>query len=171
VAVLLEMILVHKSRSVLNAVIHFVYLLLYLFQIVLTVAFYNHQGLAVLLGISWMILASGILLVLTSVRARKAAKNGELVTEGIYGMIRHLEYVGHMFIMISLILLSQFWLAVLTGSVLIVFLGLAVMEDERRNSEKFGERYKDYRERVPMVNIFVVIGRRFFRKRRGSCDK
>ena len=57
------------------------------------------------------------------------------------------------------------------GSVLIVFLGLAVMEDERRNSEKFGERYKDYRERVPMVNIFVVIGRRFFRKRRGSCDK
>ena len=76
--------------------------------------FYNHKGLAILLGIDWVILASGIFLVLTSVRTRKAAKNGELVTEGIYGMIRHLEYVGHMFIMISLILLSQFWLSVLT---------------------------------------------------------
>jgi hypothetical protein len=36
-------------------------------------------------------------------------------------------------------------------------LSFAIIEEERRNMEKFGDAYKDYMKRIPRINILIGI--------------
>lgn len=40
-----------------------------------------------------------------------------------------------------------------------------MMEEEKRNLEKFGDAYRDYMKRVPRVNLVVGIIRRLSHRR------
>jgi len=49
----------------------------------------------------------------------------------------------------------------IVGAILIVLLGLAMIEEEKRNIEKFGDAYRDYMKRVPRINLTAGIMRKY----------
>jgi protein-S-isoprenylcysteine O-methyltransferase Ste14 len=74
---------------------------------------------------------------------------GKLLTEGIYGRIRHPRYVEVTFINLSYALFANY-----TGVYLVVALGfpllyLVVVLEERELRRRFGAAYEEYCRRVP----------------------
>ncbi len=78
-----------------------------------------------------------------------------LVESGIYALVRHPEFLGHILIIFALIVISQHWISLTVGAILIVMLSLAMIEEEKRNMEKFGDAYRDYMKRVPRTNLWL----------------
>ena len=79
---------------------------------------------------------SGIIILLSSVQSRKQAmKNGiskeSLVENGLYAFIRHPEFLGHILIILSLVLISQHPFNILIGAILILLLYFAMCEEEK----------------------------------------
>lgn len=85
----------------------------------------------------------------------KEEGKGTLVTEGIYAYIRHPQYAG--FILITLGLLVH-WatipLLVMWPILVLQYYRLA-KEEEREMEKEFGDRYTEYRKRVPMFIPFL----------------
>ena len=70
-----------------------------------------------------------------------------------------------MLIIFSLILLSQHPISLIIGVMLITLLYLAMLDEERRNVEKFGDAYIDYMKRVPRVNLLAGFIKRIYRRK------
>ena len=122
-----------------------------------TILLCNSANLAKLLC-AGVILATGIFFLLWSSRSRK--KGQALVQSGPYAFVRHPEFLGHILIIFALIIVSQHWISFIVGAILIVLLYLAMIEEERRNVEKFVNAYRDYMRKVPRINLIAGIIRR-----------
>ena len=73
----------------------------------------------------------------------------ELITRGIYGVIRHPMYASQWLLVIAQPLLLQNWIAgFLNLLVFIVFYLLRVKAEEQLMLEQFGESYRAYMQRV-----------------------
>jgi len=66
----------------------------------------------------------------------------------------------------ALILMTQHWISLIIGLMLIGLLSSAMVMEERENLEKFGDAYRDYMERVPRINLPAGIIKRAIRGRR-----
>ena len=155
--------IMHK-KSIGHLIGHIAYITLYGILIISTVFLYNSANLAILLYMGWIILAFGIILLLWSIKSRKVSR-GALVESGIYAFVRHTEYLGHMLIIFALIIISQHWISLIVGAILIVLLCLAMIEEEKMNIEKFGNAYRDYMKRVPRINLIAGIIRQIYSKK------
>ena len=89
-----------------------------------------------------------------------------LVESGIYAFVRHPEFLGHILIIFALVIISQHWISVIVGAILIVLLCLAMIEEEKRNIEKFGDAYRDYMKRVPRINLIAGIIKQIHSRRK-----
>jgi len=142
---------------------HIAYIALYVVLIVSTIFLYNSANLEELLYAGWMILAFGIIFLLWSSKSRKKGRvekdvGGEVLVEsGMYAFVRHPEFLGHILIIFALIIISQHWISVIVGAVLVALLCLAMIEEEKKNIEKFGDAYIDYMKRVPRINLIAGI--------------
>ncbi|MCD6572936.1 MAG: DUF1295 domain-containing protein [Thermoplasmata archaeon] len=155
------------GKNISHLIGHMAYIILYLLLITFSILLYDSANLMILLYLGYIILLSGIIILLSSVQSRKQAmKNGiskeSLVENGLYAFIRHPEFLGHILIILSLVLISQHPFNILIGAILILLLYFAMCEEEERNIEKFGIAYKDYMKRVPRINLLLG----FYRKRR-----
>ncbi len=147
-------------KDVIHLIGHVVYVVLYgvlVISAISTILLCNSANLAKLLC-AGVILATGIFFLLWSSRSRK--KGQALVQSGPYAFVRHPEFLGHILIIFALIIVSQHWISSIVGAILIVLLYLAIIEEERRNVEKFGNAYRDYMRRVPRINLIAGIIRR-----------
>lgn len=81
----------------------------------------------------------------------------KVVDSGIFGIIRHPIYLGMIFIIISLVCISQHWLSLVLGAPSLVYMYYSMIAEERINIEKFGEDYKRYMEKVPRMNLLLGI--------------
>jgi protein-S-isoprenylcysteine O-methyltransferase Ste14 len=111
------------------------------------------------------------MLLLASQSRRRARDKGDVsknvvIESGMYAYVRHPEFFSQFFIAFGLILISQYWISIIVGAVLIAFLGLAIMDEEKRNKEKFGDAYTAYMQRVPRINLIAGIVRQIKAKRR-----
>ncbi len=71
----------------------------------------------------------------------------ELITKGIYGIIRHPMYASQWLWVIAQPLLLQNWVAgVFNLIIFIPFYLLRVQAEEKMMIERFGEEYRDYME-------------------------
>ena len=158
-----------SGKHVTRLIGHAVYISLYGLLIVLSILFYNSANLVKLLRVGWMILIFGIIFLLWSSRSRKKEHAKEeketLVESGMYAFVRHPEFLGHILIIFALILIAQYWINLIIGAILIILLYFAMLEEEKRNLEKFGDAYKDYMKRVPRINLLTGIIRQMRRKR------
>ena len=92
----------------------------------------------------------GMLLIMVGWKEIYRSKN-ELVTDGIYGFIRHPQYLG-------IILITTVWLfawptlitAIMWPILLFSYYRLAKKE-ENEMEKQFGEKYLEYKKRVPML--------------------
>jgi protein-S-isoprenylcysteine O-methyltransferase Ste14 len=141
---------------------HIVYIALYGLLIVFSILFYNSANLVALLYVGWITLVFGIISLLSSSQSRKKGRVTEdgisketLVESGLYRFIRHPEFFGHILIILALILIAQHLLSLIIGVMLIVLLCFAMVEEEKRDIDKFGNAYRDYMHRVPRINLLV----------------
>ena len=157
----------HKKS---HLIAHIAYIGLYGAMIFSTIIHYNSADLAGLVYAGWIILAFGIIFLLCSSKSRKKGHaeedigRGALVESGMYAFVRHPEFLGHILIISALIIISQHWICVIVGAILIVLLCLAMIEEEKRNIEKFGNAYMDYMKRVPRINLIAGIIKQSRRK-------
>ena len=157
----------HK-KSIGHLVGHIAYIALYGVLIISTIFLYNSANLAKLVYAGWIILAFGIVFLLWSSKSRKKGHEEGigLVESGMYAFVRHPEFLGHILIISALVIISQHWISVIVGAILIVLLCLAMIEEEKRNIEKFGNAYMDYMKRVPRINLIAGIIRQIHKKER-----
>jgi len=158
----------HK-KNIGHLIGHIAYVALYAVLIISTVFLYNSANSAILLYAGWAILASGIIFLLWSSKSRKERheediSRGTLVESGMYALVRHPEFLGHILIIFALIIISQHCISLIVGAILIVLLCLAMIEEEKRNIEKFGNAYRAYMKRVPRINLIAAIIERVHRK-------
>ena len=76
-----------------------------------------------------------------------------VVERGLFGLVRHPQYLGYIFLNLTFMLLSQHWLAWIFGAAAIVFFYLHAVDEERKLAERFGEAYLIYMERIPRFNF------------------
>ena len=159
------------ERRISHLVGHIAYVALYGILITSTIFLYNSANLTILVYAGWIILAFGIIFLLWSSKSRKEKRLGEdvgretLVESGMYALVRHPEFLGHILIIFALIIISQHWISSIIGTILIVLLYLAMIEEERRNIEKFGDAYRNYMKRVPRINLIAGIIKQVHSKR------
>jgi protein-S-isoprenylcysteine O-methyltransferase Ste14 len=86
---------------------------------------------------------------------RKEEGKGTLVTDGIYNYIRHPQYTGLILITLGLLIhWATIPLLVMWPILLLQYYRLAKKE-ERELEKEFGDRYNEYRKRVPMFVPFL----------------
>jgi len=153
----------HKKS---HLIAHIAYIGLYGAMIISTIIHYNSADLAGLVYAGWITLVFGIIFLLCSSKSRKKghAEGIGLVERGMYAFVRHPEFLGHILIISALVIISQHWISVIVGAILIVLLCLAMIEEEKRNMEKFGNAYMDYMKRVPRINLIAGIIKQSRRK-------
>jgi len=148
-----------------HLVAHIAYIGLYGMLIISTIIHYNSANLVKLVYAGWIIMAFGIIFLLCSSKSRKKghADSSGLVERGMYAFVRHPEFLGHILIIFALVIISQHCFIV--GAILIVLLCLAMIDEEKRNIEKFGNAYRDYMKKVPRINLIAGIIRQIHKKR------
>ncbi|MBI2074191.1 MAG: isoprenylcysteine carboxylmethyltransferase family protein [Gemmatimonadetes bacterium] len=75
---------------------------------------------------------------------------GELVTDGVYGWVRHPQYAGLFLITVGMLIQWPTIITVLTWPILMVVYYRLARREEREVEARFGEAYVEYRARVPM---------------------
>lgn len=87
----------------------------------------------------------------------------KLVDRGLYGIVRHPQYLALPLFNIALMLISQHGLIIIFGIPAIFFMALDLRNADEEGLEKFGEAYREYMKKVPKINIIAGIVR-IFRK-------
>lgn len=92
-------------------------------------------------------------------------KTQQLVDRGIYGLVRHPQYLSFMLVSVGLALITQHWLSWLLAAVAVALTLTGILpQADRSGLETFGEPYADYMKRVPQVNILRGIWRHVTRQ-------
>ncbi|RLF99410.1 MAG: hypothetical protein DRN49_04425, partial [Thaumarchaeota archaeon] len=147
------------NERTLHLIGHVLYITLYISLIASSIIFYNSANLATLLYAGWIIFACGVVVLVSSSQTRRKSyrMRETFIQSGLYAYVRHPEFLGHMLIIISLISMAQHPISVAIGLVLLSLLCIEIVEEEKRNIEKFGEVYKDYMRKVPRINLLAGI--------------
>ena len=90
----------------------------------------------------------------------KIFKNREkLVTDGIYRHIRHPQYTGILLATLSLIIYRFSPISALLWPILVIIYYRLARKEEREIENEFGEKYLEYKRKVPMFIPFVGMHR------------
>ncbi len=81
----------------------------------------------------------------------RAAFPGQLLQEGIYGVIRHPRYLSVILGTIGMALIVDYLGAYIVVLVSLVGLWLVIILEERELASRFGSAYAAYRSRVPAL--------------------
>jgi protein-S-isoprenylcysteine O-methyltransferase Ste14 len=77
------------------------------------------------------------------------AKEDEMVTQGIYEHIRHPQYVGMWLITVGFLIQWPTLITLAMWPVLMIVYYRLSMREERELTKKFGQKFKEYKSRVP----------------------
>lgn len=145
-------------------------------QIILSFLLYNGNGNVIIRNAGWVILwisaIFGWLPIFTFQKWGGVPKGKGythttvLVDRGVYGIVRHPQYLAGILMGVGLSLIVQHWVVGVLGAVVAITSYADTFEEERVLREKFGAEYEAYRGRVPRVNFVIGIGRLLWRKRR-----
>ncbi|OPY29969.1 MAG: hypothetical protein A4E27_00089 [Methanobacterium sp. PtaU1.Bin242] len=134
----------------------------------------NEAGLSILLYLGWLIWAVSVIfgflpiIVLKKMGGVEKGKSfvhtQKLVTSNIYSIVRHPQYTAGILLSLSLILISQNWLIIIIGLVVIPLLYIDIMWADEYELEKFGNEYNEYMKEVPRTNFILGILRIINRK-------
>jgi protein-S-isoprenylcysteine O-methyltransferase Ste14 len=105
-------------------------------------------------GVSIVMFLSTVLIVLGFVLLargwKKVYRGGTvLVTDGLYGRLRHPQYLGLILLVVGFLIMWPTILTILLAPFLIGRYILLAREEDRELEKEFGEDFRRYRERVP----------------------
>jgi protein-S-isoprenylcysteine O-methyltransferase Ste14 len=81
------------------------------------------------------------------------------VRSGLYGVIRHLFYLGWILVFVALMAFAQHWVVVVLAFVGIAAIYLIAIQEERRLVSRFGDEYVSYLRDVPRLNLVAGVAR------------
>jgi len=132
------------------------------------VLFWFHASLmAVDFGFSWVLAAPGVLIFLVGIVMDKRAKDhlkfrilagvpelrgatdSKLLSEGLYGRMRHPRYVAIAISVMGVALLTNYLVSYVLVAVTLVGLWIVAVLEERELRQRFGEEYRIYAATVP----------------------
>lgn len=87
-----------------------------------------------------------------------------VVDQGLFGIVRHPQYLGYLFLVVSFMLRTQDWLTTFFGTGALVFFYLHILQEEAYCLAKFGGDYQEFMQRVPRLNVLAGIFRYLKRK-------
>lgn len=87
-----------------------------------------------------------------------------LVTNGLYGIVRHPQYTGGLLLIIALILVSQYWIVVIAGIIALVVFYYDITKEDKKLIKIYGEPYRRYMRKVPRTNFILGLIRVVKRK-------
>jgi protein-S-isoprenylcysteine O-methyltransferase Ste14 len=130
------------------------------------------QALRILGFVLWLIsIIFGVLPILIF-RSRGGVSQGKsyvetniLVTDGLYGIVRHPQYLAGILLNLALILITQDLLILILGLPAAVLMYIDIQKADQLEIQKFGEVYQEYMERVPQVNFILGIIRALQRRK------
>ena len=151
------------------------YLLMYVYSplmvlpIILVFIFYNFLGLDLLVYSGWIVMAVGVIIVFAAghefqvkggiPEGKHLVHTTRLVDTGIYAVVRHPQYLSFILIVFGFVLISQHWLSIISGVIGSILFYMDVKNEEQSNSEKFGDEYRQYMQRVPRMNVLAGVVR------------
>lgn len=105
-------------------------------------------------GVSIVMFLSTVLIVLGFILLargwKKVYRGGSLlVTDGLYGRLRHPQYVGLILLVVAFLIMWPTILTILFAPFLIGRYVLLAREEDRELEKEFGDDFRRYRERVP----------------------
>jgi len=106
-------------------------------------------GVAVVMTISVLMLLLAGYLVVAGWRKIYSARE-TLVTDGVYGIVRHPQYLGIIIGTAAFLIQWPTIITVIMWPILTIAYYRQARNEEREMEEKFGETYRQYRQRVPM---------------------
>ena len=150
------------------------YVPLMFYQFYLSWRYYNMLGLDWVTNLGWLVLwVSALFGWLPIYEFRKHGDvpedqsymhTSKIVTSGVYGVVRHPQFLAGVLVCFSMMLISQHLYSVIAGSIAALLFASDVPPADKRLVEKFGEPYLLYMERVPALNfvsgLFRLIQRR-----------
>ena len=129
----------------------------------------------VLITVGWVVWGLGMVGVMAPMivfprrggvpRGKSFVHTSRLVEGGIYGVVRHPQYLGGILtIFVTTLLWYPHWLFAALGAMGSVIIYMGCRDEDGRLIQQFGEDYRAYMQRVPGINIFLGV----IRLRRGS---
>lgn len=88
-----------------------------------------------------------------------------VVDRGLYGWVRHPQYLAYILFMVAFSLLAQHLWVTLCAGLTVLFLDLTAVMEERECASRWGLAYREYLERVPRFNLLAGAARRWRRGR------
>lgn len=135
---------------------------LFLIQLLLFFLIYNFNVNIYFLGLGWLLLFPGFILVIVSVNRYQNVSDesnlsqpDQVVNSGIYSYVRHPMYLGWMIVSIAIALIIPQWFTIISSIVIVALIILEIRREEVSNVAKFGDDYVSYKGDVPMLNILL----------------
>ena len=82
-----------------------------------------------------------------------------LVTDGLYGIVRHPQYSAGLLLIVGLMMISQHWIVVVSGLIALPVFYYDIVREDRDLVRIFGQPYERYMERVPRTNFLLGLVR------------
>jgi len=92
-------------------------------------------------------------------KKRSYVHTTELVTSGLYAIVRHPQYLAGDYIAVAVMCITQHWAALVAGGVAVVTNRLSMIKADRDLVAKFGDPYREYMARVPRASLLVGLWR------------
>ena len=130
--------------------------------------------------LGWVVWAIGMVLVMAPIvmfprrgnvpKGKSFVHTTRVVDTGIYGVVRHPQYLGGILaIFVATLLLYPHWLFAILGIPGAVILYWGTKEEEKRLIERFGNDYLSYMQRVPRMNLILGVIRLWRLQKKGKA--
>jgi protein-S-isoprenylcysteine O-methyltransferase Ste14 len=113
------------------------------------------QILAIPLFLIFFLIGSYFILTSHRIIFRETDKEVGIVTSGVFNIVRHPMYFGSVILFFSFAILSNSILAFLVWIVICFFYYFISRHEEKLLINKFGDKYREYQEKVPMFIPFI----------------
>ena len=82
---------------------------------------------------------------------RETREEPQVITSGVFSIVRHPIYLGSILLYLGFILLSLSLLSVLVWFIIIIFYYMISRYEEKLLIQRFGSAYEEYKKKVPML--------------------
>jgi len=87
----------------------------------------------------------------TTLRVAETHRTEKIVTEGVYSVVRHPQYLGGLLAHVGISFLLSAWYSLLVTPLMIFLVYLISWKEEEELVREFGKEYDDYKKNVPML--------------------
>lgn len=81
----------------------------------------------------------------------KSETNQKLITEGIYGRMRHPLYTALILVLIGFVIFSPTYTNLVHAICILIYLIIGIHYEEKRLIAHFGKEYEEYKSQTPML--------------------